>query len=107
MEARFDETQWLVGDQLTESDIRAFVTLIRFDSRTTVSSNATCACSRGLSRGVFRVPGSAAGSAFAASVRSSRSHQGRLLLDQGTNPGHRPNRPASRTLPRDDALRLL
>lgn len=31
LENRLKERQWLVGDQLTESDIRAFVTLIRFE----------------------------------------------------------------------------
>lgn len=31
MEARLTTASWLVGDQLTESDIRAFVTLVRFD----------------------------------------------------------------------------
>ena len=31
LEKRLDGASWLVGDQLTESDIRAFVTLIRFE----------------------------------------------------------------------------
>ncbi len=31
LEARLGEANWLVGDQLTETDIRAFVTLVRFD----------------------------------------------------------------------------
>jgi putative glutathione S-transferase len=31
MEARLSQSRWLVGDRLTESDIRAFVTLIRFE----------------------------------------------------------------------------
>ncbi|WP_230968863.1 glutathione S-transferase family protein [Nitrogeniibacter aestuarii] len=31
LEARLAERTWLVGDQLTEADIRAFVTLIRFE----------------------------------------------------------------------------
>ncbi|MCB1886162.1 MAG: glutathione S-transferase C-terminal domain-containing protein [Rhodocyclaceae bacterium] len=31
LEARLGGADWLVGDQLTETDIRAFVTLVRFD----------------------------------------------------------------------------
>ncbi|MGA0563623.1 glutathione S-transferase family protein [Ancylobacter sp. VNQ12] len=31
LEARLDGRQWLLGDQLTEADIRLFTTLIRFD----------------------------------------------------------------------------
>ncbi len=31
LEERLSAARWLVGDQLTESDIRAFVTLVRFD----------------------------------------------------------------------------
>lgn len=31
MDSRLAKAQWLVGEQLTETDIRAFVTLIRFD----------------------------------------------------------------------------
>ena len=31
LEQRLAQREWLVGDQLTETDIRAFVTLIRFD----------------------------------------------------------------------------
>jgi len=32
LEAHLDGREWLVGDQLTEADIRLFVTLIRFDA---------------------------------------------------------------------------
>ena len=32
LEQRLENTDWLVGDQLTETDIRLFVTLIRFDA---------------------------------------------------------------------------
>lgn len=31
MDSRLAKAQWLVGEQLTETDIRAFVTLVRFD----------------------------------------------------------------------------
>lgn len=31
LEDRLSQARWLVGEQLTETDIRAFVTLIRFD----------------------------------------------------------------------------
>jgi putative glutathione S-transferase len=31
MDARLEGKQWLVGEQLTETDIRTFVTLVRFD----------------------------------------------------------------------------
>jgi putative glutathione S-transferase len=32
LEARLDRSDWLVGDQMTEADIRLFTTLIRFDA---------------------------------------------------------------------------
>ena len=31
LDAQLENAQWLVGEQLTETDIRAFVTLVRFD----------------------------------------------------------------------------
>ena len=31
MDARLERAEWLVGEQLTETDLRAFVTLVRFD----------------------------------------------------------------------------
>lgn len=31
MDSRLADARWLVGEQLTETDIRAFVTLVRFD----------------------------------------------------------------------------
>ena len=107
MEARLTKTQWLVGDQLTESDIRAFVTLIRFELayyslfKCNLRPLAAYPAVLAYLVRLLQIP------AFAASVRADHIKAGYYSI-KALNPGGIvPTGPLLDYLPRDDAPRLL
>lgn len=106
MEAQLSSSTWLVGEQLTESDIRAFVTLIRFE----LAYYGLFKCNlRPLSAypaviaylvRLLQIP------AFAASVRADQIKAGYYSI-KALNPGGIvPAGPMPDYLPRDNEARL-